>query len=177
VLWIGLIALLPNRYWRWQLASFFVLLVLAVKFRLSARLLAVRAGLFAPFLALISVGLIWQPDAGLRIGNLAIKACLSLWIMTLLVQITSLTEFVVGLRTLRLPRLWVDLIGFLLRYFNVISDEWSRMQLARRARTFRIDKRGQAQLLAQALGLLFIRAYQRAERVHQAMLARGYTSR
>jgi cobalt/nickel transport system permease protein len=97
--------------------------------------------------------------------------------MTILMRVTTHTEFVEGLRQLRVPPIGTALIGFLLRYSTVLSDEWQRMQLARRARTFKLGWRNQGRLLAQALGLLFIRAYERAERVHQAMLARGYRSR
>jgi cobalt/nickel transport system permease protein len=56
----------------------------------------------------------------------------------------------------------------------VLAEELTRMATARRARTF--NRRGTLSLsLAGGLiGLLFLRAFERAERVHGAMVARGW---
>jgi cobalt/nickel transport system permease protein len=122
----------------------------------------------------IALGLIGQPGAGLRAGNLVLKSTLSLWVLSLMLERLGLTGLLAGLRWLRVPRLLTQTVAFWGRYSSVLACEWQRLQMARQARTFTSDRRFQFQVLAQALGLLFIRAFERAEKVHRAMLARGY---
>lgn len=54
-------------------------------------------------------------------------------------------------------------------------DDMRRMSIARASRGFRPRHLGHVRVLATAAGALFVRAYERGERVHHAMLARGYT--
>jgi cobalt/nickel transport system permease protein len=135
-----------------------------------------RTVLLWPFIGLTAAGLLGQPDWALRVGNLILKAVLSVWILTLLTQTTTVIELTAGLRRLHFPAIWVAVFAFLIRYAAVLSHEWKQMRLAREARTFRLGRSERFKLLAQSLGFLFIRAYERAERIHQAMLARGYHS-
>ena len=172
--WISVIALLPARLWIWQLPSAIALVLITRALRISFSTLLQRTLLLWPFVGLTAIGLLGYPDWLLRISNLVAKAVLCVWILTLLTQTTSVIELMSGLRQLRFPAIWVELFAFLIRYAAVLADEWSRMQLAREARTFRLERRRRFALLAQSLGALFIRAYERAERIHQAMLARGY---
>jgi cobalt/nickel transport system permease protein len=124
--------------------------------------------------ALMGIGLLGQPDWGLRVGNLFLKSTLSLWALSLLFHVLPLPEVIAGLRWSRVPALLTETVAFWGRYFLVLSGEWQRLQLARRARTFSPNRRLRFRALTNALGLLFIRAYERAEKVHRAMLARGY---
>jgi cobalt/nickel transport system permease protein len=72
------------------------------------------------------------------------------------------------------PRIWTGTLAFWGRYYAVLTSEWRRLQLARQSRTFTRSRAVKFRSLANALGLLFIRSYERAEKVHRAMLARGY---
>lgn len=173
--WVFLIALIPAKDWHWQLPSAISLILVTFKRRIPFTALFRRALLLWPFVGLTALGLIGQPDAVLRVTNLILKAALSIWILTLLRQSTSVIELIAGLRRLRFPAIWVELIAFLIRYFDVLSNEWNRMRLAREARTFQLRRRDRLRQLTQSLGSLFIRAYERAERIHQAMLARGFS--
>ena len=67
--------------------------------------------------------------------------------------------------------------GFALRYVEVVVAELRRMRVARDTRCFRARDLRQARTLAQAAAALFIRSYERGERVHVAMLSRGYAGR
>jgi cobalt/nickel transport system permease protein len=60
------------------------------------------------------------------------------------------------------------------RYRHVLLEELERMATARRARTF--DRRSALSwvLLTGLIGMLFLRTIERAERVHGAMVARGW---
>lgn len=89
--------------------------------------------------------------------------------------VSSLLE---GLAGLRVPGIFTALIGFTLRYTEVLGGESRRMQVARRARAFAprralFDWHSVA-TYGRLLGVLLTRAQERSERVYQAMLSRGY---
>ena len=60
------------------------------------------------------------------------------------------------------------------RYVHVLTDELSRMITARRARSFRRGGILTWSLITGMLGMLLLRSFERAERVHAAMVARGW---
>ena len=76
-----------------------------------------------------------------------------------------------------MPELLVQIASFMLRYMHVVSDEMKRMKLARESRGFTATGIRSWPIIAQSGGALFIRSYERGERVHLAMLSRGYTGR
>jgi cobalt/nickel transport system permease protein len=80
-----------------------------------------------------------------------------------------------GLERLRLPALLVQIMGFMVRYLDVVTEEMGRMRIARESRGFEARDLRQWPVLARSAGALFIRSYERGERVHLAMLSRGYT--
>jgi cobalt/nickel transport system permease protein len=108
------------------------------------------------------------------VSSMLFKNSLAILAMLVLAGVTSFHAILVALRKLGLPKVLVGTLGFMERYRYVISDELTRMATARRARTF--NRRGTFSLgLAGGLiGLLFLRSFERAERVHGAMLARGW---
>ena len=115
-----------------------------------------------------------------REGLLAGAAIIAKGTLGLLVAITlsgstKAREIIGGLERLRLPALMVQIATFMLRYVNVVSDEMERMKVARMSRGFEAKGIADWKILTQAAGALFIRSYERGERVHLAMLSRGYT--
>ena len=80
-----------------------------------------------------------------------------------------------GLERLKLPAILVNIATFSLRYINVVSDEMERMKVARIARGFQARGVRDWKILGSAAAALFIRSYERGERVHLAMLSRGFT--
>ena len=88
---------------------------------------------------------------------------------------TSARELLLGLERLRVPAPLVNIATFMLRYLNVINDELGRMKIARESRGFETRGIASWRILAQTIGALFIRSYERGERVYLAMLSRGYT--
>ncbi|HEX9888595.1 MAG TPA: energy-coupling factor transporter transmembrane component T, partial [Nitriliruptorales bacterium] len=65
--------------------------------------------------------------------------------------------------------------AFMVRYLEVLAGEVRRLQSAMRARAFAPRWITDAAPVGAAAGTLFVRSYERSERVHQAMLARGFT--
>jgi cobalt/nickel transport system permease protein len=100
----------------------------------------------------------------------------TLGVMTAIILSTSTTarEILRGLERLRLPVLMVQIASFMLRYINVVNDEMERMKIARESRGFEATGMKSWRVLATAAGALFIRSYERGERVHLSMLSRGY---
>ena len=87
---------------------------------------------------------------------------------------TQAREMLRGFERLRMPAVMVQIITFMLRYVNVVNDELARMCVARESRGFVASGVKDWKFLAATAGSLFIRSYERGERVHLAMLSRGY---
>ncbi len=92
----------------------------------------------------------------------------------MLVQVTPFHDLLVGLRKLGMPATLVATLHFMYRYLFVLTEELDRMVIARRSRTFRRSGRLDWGLLTGLIGTLFLRSFERGERVHAAMLARGW---
>jgi cobalt/nickel transport system permease protein len=106
--------------------------------------------------------------------NLLAKASLGVVASILLAATTDLRDLLVGLERLRMPGLIVQIMSFTIRYGDVIADEMRRMRIARESRGFEARDVRAVPVVARSAGALFIRSYERGERVHLAMLSRGY---
>ena len=106
--------------------------------------------------------------------GLLVKATLAVLASIALISTTEPRRIVLALEQLRLPRQLTSIMGFMLRYLDLIVDEGSRMRTARAARGFVASGPRGWQIIATGVGGLFVRAHGRGERVHLAMLARGY---
>lgn len=118
---------------------------------------------------------------GLRlVATIMLKSWISVQAATLLVFTTPFHDLVHGLERLKLPRLMVAVVSLMYRYLAVLTDEATRMMRARAARSVRVDGRKgpsigwRAKVVGHMVGSLFIRSYERSERIYMAMQARGY---
>jgi cobalt/nickel transport system permease protein len=111
---------------------------------------------------------LWAAGALIAKGSLGVLAALTL------AATTEPQEVLAGLRRLRMPDLIVQIMGFMLRYLDVVTAELTRMTTAMRSRGCDPRSPRHWPVLARSLGALFIRSYERGELVHLAMLARGY---
>ncbi|MFF3323179.1 cobalt ECF transporter T component CbiQ [Streptomyces sp. NPDC002889] len=107
--------------------------------------------------------------------NILAKGTLGVAASVILASTTELRELLLGLQRLRLPSMLVQIASFMIRYGDVIADEMRRMSIARRSRGFEARGVRHWGVLATSAGALFIRSYERGERVHLAMVSRGYT--
>lgn len=106
--------------------------------------------------------------------NILAKATLGVAVAVIVAATTRPADVVAGLARLRLPSLLVQIAGFMVRYADVVAAEATRMRTAMAARGFRARHVAAWPMVARSLGALFIRTYERGERVHVAMLSRGY---
>ena len=95
----------------------------------------------------------------------------------LLAATTEPRALLTGLERLRMPPLLVQIMGFMVRYLDVVADEVRRMRIALASRGFTARNPRHWPVVARSAGALFIRSYERGERVHLAMLSRGYDGR
>lgn len=138
----------------------------------------VAFAILMPFIATgprVEVGPLSLSEAGL-LGAWALlaKGTLGVVASLLLAATTEARDIIAGFEKLRLPRPLVEIMSFMLRYTEVVSGELARMRIARESRGFRARSVRQWPALGSTLGALFIRSYERGERVHLAMLSRGY---
>jgi cobalt/nickel transport system permease protein len=106
--------------------------------------------------------------------NVLAKGTLGVVASILLAATTEPRTLLLGLERLHLPALMVQIMSFMFRYADVIGGEMHRMRIARESRGFQARDVRQLRVVAQSAGALFIRSYERGERVHLAMLSRGY---
>lgn len=104
-------------------------------------------------------------------GSLGVLASLTL------AATTEPRDLLAGLQRLRMPQQLVQIMGFMIRYLDVVTEEMRRMRVALESRGFSARDPRHWPVLARSAGALFIRSYERGERVHLAMVARGYTGR
>ena len=122
------------------------------------------------------LGLSLSEPGLLAAWGLAAKGTIGVMSSLTLAATTEPGEVLVGLRRLRMPELIVQIMGFMIRYLDVVSGDLGRMLVAMRSRGADPRSPRQWPALARTLGALFIRSYERGERVHLAMLSRGYDS-
>lgn len=148
----------------------------------ALRLLAITPfvlfALFIPFIAggeTTEVGGISVSVDGLwGMWNVLAKATLGASVSIVLTATTEIPEIIRGLGVLRIPALFISIATFMVRYLELIGDELGRMRVAMTSRGYDPRWMSQARPVASAAGALFVRSYERGERVHAAMLSRGF---
>jgi cobalt/nickel transport system permease protein len=106
--------------------------------------------------------------------NIVAKGTLGVAVSVILAATTPVPELLRGLERLRLPGAFISVAGFMVRYADVIAGEVRRMRIARISRGHDPRWIWQARAVAATAGTLFIRSYERGERVYLAMVSRGY---
>jgi cobalt/nickel transport system permease protein len=137
-----------------------------------------RAMLVLPFS--LTFGLIsWLAGEPWRALALVEKSYLSTVAVLLLASTTPLPLLLGGMERLGIPRLLVLVAQFLYRYLFVLSEQAQHMRLAAACREGNSGNRRRSGFRAATgtLALMFARSYQRAEGIHQAMQARGFSGR
>lgn len=155
--------------------------MIAVPFALAALTLAFTVE-GTPFLTLTVArsSLSVTYEGTVAFVSILVKAWLSVLMATLLAATTTFPELLAAMRALRIPKVIVSTISFMYRYVFVIVDEAVRLQRAKDARSAHRDgKKGgrllwRSTVLGGMIGSLFLRSYERSERIYAAMLSRGF---
>jgi cobalt/nickel transport system permease protein len=134
-----------------------------------------RAAVVLPFAATFAA-VLWLSGQAERGLLLAFKSYLSALAVLLVVATTPAPSLLGGLETLGAPPFLLQVAQFLYRYLFLLSEEAQRMSQATAARGI-VGIPDRFRAAAGALAVLFARSYVRAERIHRAMLARGFAGR
>jgi cobalt/nickel transport system permease protein len=157
---------------------------LALPFMLAA--LPVIFTIQGPQLFSLSIGG-WTLQATLpgleRFISIALKSWISVQAAIILATTTPFPDLMVAMRAVHVPRLLVAIFGLMWRYLFVFADEVLRLMRARQARSGVSDqpnlKSGgglawRGRVAGGMAGSLFLRAFERSDRIYMAMMARGY---
>lgn len=164
-----------------------VLVVLIATARLRPGFVAARAAVVVPFLLfaflipfvatgertqILGVGL--SVEGLLAARTILAKALIGVTVSVILAATTETPAIMRGLSRLHVPAIFTTIATFMIRYLETLVDELGRMRTAMTARGYDPRWLWQAKPIASSAGALFIRSYERGERVHAAMLARGF---
>jgi cobalt/nickel transport system permease protein len=154
---------------------------LVVSRRLAVETPFIVFALLLPFVAtgprIDVLGLELSESGVLGAWNVLAKGTLGVVAAILLSATTGPRDLLAGLERLRLPSTLVAILSFMVRYLSVVSDDLHRMRIARESRGYVGGRAGHLKAVAGGVGALFVRSFERGERVHLAMRSRGYTGR
>lgn len=199
VLFILSNALLPDGVWAAFGLSWLLLLGLNAFSRLGADFTFRRSFVALPF-ALAALSAIFSPlghplatwtlgpltliptDFGLvKFASILLRSWISVQAAILLVATTRFPDMIHALEHLRVPGILTTIVSFLYRYLFVLTDEVLRLLRARDSRSAAEPGRRsgrnvfwRARVTGNMAGQLFLRSYERSDRIYNAMLARGY---
>jgi cobalt/nickel transport system permease protein len=183
-------ALLPPAAWPEMLLLLAVVALLAIFARVPLLTLLRRAALPFALLALASLGvLVLAPglpvgtigpltvtDSGMvRFGSALLRGGAAIAAGVLLVSTTRFPELVEALRELRLPPVVTASLGLAYRFLYLLTDELGQLQRAAASRNAGSGSVARRRLLLGISASAVTRSFARSERVHRAMVARGYT--
>jgi cobalt/nickel transport system permease protein len=175
----------------WAFGGYALLVTgVAVLARVGLRWLLLRATIELPFVLFAFVlpflgagervqlvGLSLSVDGLYGGWNILAKGTLGVLASLLLAGTTTTRDLILGLDRLRCPQVLTQIATFMLRYLDVLVGEARRMRVARVSRGDDPRFLWQLRGFAAGVGALFLRAFERGERVYLAMVSRGYSGR
>ena len=166
-----------------------LVLIIANASHLPMKYLFTRMLIVVPFILVVAVFVPFMHGAGPRydlglftvargsllvLWNVTAKALISVSCLILLSSTTPFADLMHGFERLHVPRFFTTVAAFMYRYLFIIVDEAERMKRARDSRNFRGRWLWHVRVFGYMIASLFLRSQERAERVYQAMAARGF---
>ncbi len=183
------ITLTPNgEYLTWALYAVIIFSLLVLS-KVNLLLVLKRAGVEFLFVWVVLLGILFNPTGdiiwswgvlrittgGLTIlSSVTVKLFLCLMMMNLLILTTPISALLQALIALKTPPLLVAILGSMYRYLNLLIQEANNMKQAALSRNLLLNPQNTRLVVGGMIGSLFIRTYERGERIYQAMLGRGY---
>jgi len=191
-------ALLSDGQWSLFALTWLILITISFAAKLNLMFLFKRGLIALPF-ALVSITVIftipgdqlykislfnWEliitAQGMVRFLSIMTRAWLSIQATILLTATTSFPDLAHGLRHLRVPLILITILSFMYRYLFVLNSEAGRLLQARAARSASLPGSKKPAIAWNAknagnmVGQLFLRSYERSDRVYNAMVARGF---
>jgi cobalt/nickel transport system permease protein len=190
---IAAVVLTPSASWLTYGLCFIIIAALILMSRVPLLYILRRSLVIIPFVLLVAIFIPFFKEgevagsfslgqwhisvsrSGLQLlATILAKSWLSILSLVLLTSTTGFARLLKGLEQLHLPRVMVMLLSFMYRYIFLLTDEVMRMKQARDSRSFGGKRLRQIGAVGNMIGTLFIRSYERGERVYAAMVARGF---
>ncbi|MDH3251324.1 MAG: cobalt ECF transporter T component CbiQ [Ignavibacteria bacterium] len=164
----------PRPSWLQFAFTAVLLIVIALISTIPLWFLLKRLILLEPFVLGVAILTLFRPGGVEVFVLILVKSTLCLFTMILLSNSTPFSELLAVLRRLHVPAVLITTLALMYRYLFVLIDEAERMKRARLSRTFAPQRARTWISLATVIGQLFVRSTERAERIFQAMTARGW---
>jgi cobalt/nickel transport system permease protein len=166
--------LAPSRAVGWYVGAAAFLLITAVLSRIPPLFLLKRLALLSPLILGVALVNALQPAARGSWLTVAAKSTICLLTIILVSNTTPFSRILRVLKAARVPSLLITTLALMHRYLFVLVEEAERMRRARASRTFTHRRDARWQTLSTVVSQLFVRASERAERIYDAMCARGW---
>jgi len=182
----------PERWWAF-LSCFLILLIMVGLSRVPVIYIMKRSLLVLPFIIVVAISVpffrggeiigsyslgvfsVSVTNTGLRIfTGVLTKAWLSAVSLIVLTATTPINSLFKALNQMRFPKILIMILSFMYRYIFVLYDELLRMKQARDSRYLGIGIWQNIKTAGSMIGILFVRSYERGERIYASMLSRGY---
>lgn len=188
VLFVIAVALVPQQQVLPVIVNAIVLAVVIFSSRLPWRVVAVRLLVIVPFVFFAFLlpfvgqgertevaGIAISIDGAWGAWGVLTKAALGATATIILSSTTSIPDLLRALTTLRVPSMIIAIVSFMFRYLELVISQMHRTRTAMTARAHDPRWFWQIRPIALSAGAIFVRTYERGERVHLAMMARGYS--
>lgn len=178
----------PRAWWPFCIYAGLVLII-ATASRVPFGYLLSRLLIVLPFILLVAVFIPFMRKGGttydlgiftvsseglLVLWNVTVKSLIAVSCLILLSSTTPFSDLMHGFERLHVPRFFTTVAAFMYRYIFLIVDQAQRMNRARDSRNYSRRWIWQARVVGHMVASLFLRSQERAERVYQAMCARGF---
>jgi len=179
VIFLAIILLLiifsPIRYFALFLLYGLVVAALIYLSKVPLRFIFKRVAEIAPFIIIISISALFKKQGYILFLNCTVKAILAIVLILIASSTTKFNHLLETLRQFKVPNIFIDLLSFMYRYSFLLEDEFLRASRAYQSRNINNkDNFSKVKILSNILGTIFMRTYERAERVYLAMCSRGY---
>jgi cobalt/nickel transport system permease protein len=134
-------------------------------------------GIFNPVFdreILLQLGPVGISGGWISFASILVRSALTVGAAFILVGVTGFTAVCQALERLGMPQVFTVQLLFLYRYIFVLTEESGRASRARELRSCGKNGLGTGSFGSMA-GHLLLRTWRRAERIHMAMLARGFS--
>jgi cobalt/nickel transport system permease protein len=179
-----------GRYELTALAPFFIFPVVTVSLgNLPPLYIVKKILLLCPFVLLVGIfnpvfdrallvqlGPIGISGGWISFASIVARSVLTVSVALILVGVTGFPAVCLALERMGMPEAFAVQLIFLYRYIFILTDEGARMARARELRSFGVKGQGMKSY-GSLLGHFLLRTWSRAERIHLAMLARGFTGK
>lgn len=137
---------------------------------------AIMIGIFNPLIdreIIMHLGPVSISGGWISFVSILLRFVLTAGSVLILIACTGFNSVCMALEKMGTPRIFAVQLLFLYRYIFVLIDEASRMANARSLRSFNGKGKG-IKVFGYLLGHLLLRTIDRAQRIHLAMLCRGF---